>query len=302
MKELFTIGEMAELFQINLRTLRYYDDIGLLCPETVNPETGYRYYSTKQFERLNTIKYLRTLNMPLEKMKQFFQNRDARVMEQILEDQLLATRDQLAQLQNMERKLTRRLEQLRYALNAPMEEVRLVRLPKRPVAFLRRQIAQGENLEYPIRELERMNDLKPVMFLGKVGVTVDLEELRRERPTRFSGIFVFLEEEDKYQGGGGLPDHPVFRHPPGVRAVLQTAVRGHGGAGAGSGGRCGGDHLDRLRLHSGHKPVCDGAAAAGAGRMRWGGYGKGKDEKVPLDFFYTLYNNSYITYVAKSRF
>ena len=43
MKELFTIGEMAELFQINIRTLRYYDDIGLLCPETVNPETGYRY-------------------------------------------------------------------------------------------------------------------------------------------------------------------------------------------------------------------------------------------------------------------
>ena len=38
MKELFTIGEMAELFQINIRTLRYYDDIGLLCPETVNPE------------------------------------------------------------------------------------------------------------------------------------------------------------------------------------------------------------------------------------------------------------------------
>ena len=47
MKELFTIGEMAELFQINIRTLRYYDDIGLLRPETVNPETGYRYYSTK---------------------------------------------------------------------------------------------------------------------------------------------------------------------------------------------------------------------------------------------------------------
>ena len=99
MKELFTIGEMAELFQINIRTLRYYDDIGLLRPETVNPETGYRYYSTKQFERLNTIKYLRTLNMPLEKMKQFFQNRDARVMEQILEDQLFTTREQLAQLQ-----------------------------------------------------------------------------------------------------------------------------------------------------------------------------------------------------------
>lgn len=200
MKELFTIGEMAELFQINIRTLRYYDDIGLLKPESVNPDTGYRYYSTKQFERMNTIKYLRTLNMPLEKMKQFFENKDARIMERILEDQLLNTRAQLEQLQNMERKLNRRLEQLRYALNAPMEEVRLVSFPQRPVAFLRRQISQGESLEYPLRELERINDLKPVMFLGKVGVTVGMEDLRSGLPTRFSGIFVFLEEEDNYRG------------------------------------------------------------------------------------------------------
>lgn len=200
MKELFTIGEMAELFQVNIRTLRYYDDIGLLKPETVNPDNGYRYYSARQFERLNTIKYLRTLNMPLEKMKQFFENRDARTMERILEDQLIATREQLDQLRTMERKLNRRLDQLRYALNAPMEEVRLIRFPERPVAFLRRQISQGESLEYPLRELERMNDLKPVMFLGKVGVTAGLADLQKGTPTKFSGIFVFLEEEDNYQG------------------------------------------------------------------------------------------------------
>ena len=36
--------------------------------------------------------------------------------------------------------------------------------------------------------------------------------------------------------------------------------------------------------------------------MRWGGYGKGKDEKVPLDFFCMSCNNSYITYVAKCCF
>ena len=96
MKELFTIGEMAELFQINIRTLRYYDDIGLLMPGDREPgQPGTAIIPPSSSRRLNTIKYLRTLNMPLEKMKQFFQNRDARVMEQILEDQLLATRDQL---------------------------------------------------------------------------------------------------------------------------------------------------------------------------------------------------------------
>ena len=72
MKELFTIGEVAKLFDVNIRTLRYYDGIGLLKPERTDPESGYRYYSTRQFERLNTIKYLRALNMHIEKISDFF--------------------------------------------------------------------------------------------------------------------------------------------------------------------------------------------------------------------------------------
>ena len=200
MKELFTIGEMGELFQINIRTLRYYDEIGLLKPEMINDQTGYRYYSTKQFERLNAIKYLRTLDMPLEKIKQFFEKKDARMMKQILEEQLEKTRQQLQNLQNMERKLNIRLSQLNQALNAPLGQIRKITLAERPVAFLRKTICQGEDLEYPIRELERMNHLQPVMFLGKVGVSIGMEDLMSNEYGRFSGIFVFLEQEDNYQG------------------------------------------------------------------------------------------------------
>ena len=76
MNKLFTIGEMAKLFGINAKTLRYYDEIGLIRPEHTDPMTGYRYYSTGQFERLNTIKYLRALDMPLAKIMRFFENKD----------------------------------------------------------------------------------------------------------------------------------------------------------------------------------------------------------------------------------
>lgn len=200
MKELFTIGEMGELFQINIRTLRYYDEIGLLKPEMIKEQTGYRYYSTKQFERLNAIKYLRTLDMPLEKIKQFFENKDARTMKKILEEQLEETRRQLQNLQTMERKLNVRLNQLNQALNAPLGQIREMRLDGRPVAYLRKTIRQGEDLEYPIRELERMNHLQPVMFLGKVGVSIGIDDLKAREYSRFSGIFVFLEQEDNYQG------------------------------------------------------------------------------------------------------
>jgi DNA-binding transcriptional MerR regulator len=57
MKEYFTIGEISKLFQVKIATLRYYDEIGLLRPEFTDEKTNYRYYSTQQFERLNSIKY-----------------------------------------------------------------------------------------------------------------------------------------------------------------------------------------------------------------------------------------------------
>ena len=39
------IGEFSKLSRISIRMLRYYDEMGLLVPETIDPFTGYRYYS-----------------------------------------------------------------------------------------------------------------------------------------------------------------------------------------------------------------------------------------------------------------
>ena len=96
MKNLFTIGEMADLFGINIRTLRYYDEIGILHPETADPDTGYRYYSTRQFERLNTIKYLRALGVSLKKIALFFENRDVDIMLDLLKEQKAETQAKIS--------------------------------------------------------------------------------------------------------------------------------------------------------------------------------------------------------------
>ena len=86
MDNLFKIGEIAELFNLNIRTLRYYDDIDLLKPEYVDPNTGYRYYSTAQFEQLNTIRYLRELQVSLDKIREFLQYREIDGVKNILYD------------------------------------------------------------------------------------------------------------------------------------------------------------------------------------------------------------------------
>ena len=71
-QELFQIGEVARMFHLSVGSLRHYEKIGLLEPEYVDPETGYRYYSIRQFECLNTIRYLRVLDMPLPRIAGFF--------------------------------------------------------------------------------------------------------------------------------------------------------------------------------------------------------------------------------------
>jgi effector-binding domain-containing protein len=62
---MFRIGEFSKLSQVPIKTLRYYDDIGLLRPAQVDDFTGYRYYSADQLPRLNRILALKDLDLSL---------------------------------------------------------------------------------------------------------------------------------------------------------------------------------------------------------------------------------------------
>ncbi|WP_230591222.1 MerR family transcriptional regulator [Lysinibacillus sphaericus] len=72
MKNRFSIGEMAKLHKTTIKTLRYYDEIDLLKPMYTDKNNGYRYYSTEQFEQLNTIHYLKELGFSLKEIKGHF--------------------------------------------------------------------------------------------------------------------------------------------------------------------------------------------------------------------------------------
>jgi DNA-binding transcriptional MerR regulator len=64
----FRIGEFSQIARVSGRLLRYYDNIGLLRPQRIDPETGYRYYSAGQLERLNRILALKDLGLSLDQV------------------------------------------------------------------------------------------------------------------------------------------------------------------------------------------------------------------------------------------
>jgi len=66
---MFRIGEFSKVTQVPGSQLRYYDEIGLLKPATIDPSTGYRYYSAKQIADLNRILALKDLGLSLEQIQ-----------------------------------------------------------------------------------------------------------------------------------------------------------------------------------------------------------------------------------------
>lgn len=67
----YKIGEVAAMFDISTKTLRIYDQIGLLKPSSIHGESGYRYYSSNQISRLEVILNLKRVGFSLKEISLF---------------------------------------------------------------------------------------------------------------------------------------------------------------------------------------------------------------------------------------
>jgi DNA-binding transcriptional MerR regulator len=62
------IGEFSRLSQVTVKTLRHYDEIGLLKPSHIDPFSDYRYYTLDQLPRLHSIMALKSMGLSLEEI------------------------------------------------------------------------------------------------------------------------------------------------------------------------------------------------------------------------------------------
>ena len=81
---MLTIKQISQLAHVTPRTLRYYDQIGLLPPGDIG-ENGYRYYSDVSLLKLQQILFYRELDMPLEQIKEIM-GRENYDLQEALED------------------------------------------------------------------------------------------------------------------------------------------------------------------------------------------------------------------------
>ncbi len=92
------IGEFSQLMQVTVKTLRHYEQKGLLTPDEVDEWTGYRYYSIDQMQKLSTIRDLQRLGFTLEEIKDLYDDDLHTPSIQQLNKKICDTEAQLKQL------------------------------------------------------------------------------------------------------------------------------------------------------------------------------------------------------------
>jgi DNA-binding transcriptional MerR regulator len=175
----FKISDFSKLSQVSMRTLRYYDEIGLLKPIHVDSDTGYRYYLVEQLSRLQRILALKDLGFELAQIVQVL---DEDLPPEQLRGMLRLKQHEMQQrVQAEQERLARieaRLKQLEAGGTRPSHEVALKKVRSQIVASTRTLAAN---------------------FTLKNQLATDLLNTLKKHSVRQTDHLLFIDSEGSYR-------------------------------------------------------------------------------------------------------
>lgn len=191
----FTIGEMAKMHNIAESTLRYYDEKGIFHPSTVDPQTNYRYYTIDQFSLLDTIKFLRQLNIPLKEIKKYIDERNPAYALNLLEKQQEMMLKKQREIEYALAKMEHRIHLIKEATKAKAEQVVIKEIPQRKItAIAVAPDTTDDMFEYYIHSLQKnMRQMDDSLFSGDIGVTVAKKGFMQNEFQAYSSVFILLD-------------------------------------------------------------------------------------------------------------
>ena len=130
----YSIQALSRLSGVTTRTLRWYDEIGLLKPSRV-AESGYRYYSGAEVDRLQDILYYRALGVELAQIKECLDNPSF--------DRLAALRSHLTSLETEQKRLQALIRSVKDTIRA-QERNEIMSDAQKFEAFKKRVVAHNE--------------------------------------------------------------------------------------------------------------------------------------------------------------
>lgn len=112
---MYRIGEFSEITELPIKTIRYYDEIDLLKPNSVDPFTKYRMYDLQNLEDCKKIIILKRFGFSLDEIKMMMKES---ISEQTLEDKQLELQEEIREKQQ----IIYEIEMMKEELTKPKEK------------------------------------------------------------------------------------------------------------------------------------------------------------------------------------
>lgn len=189
MERYYKVGELAKLYGVSPDLLRYYEKKGLLHPKRL--ENGYRAYSVREVWRLNVIRDLRALDLPVEVIARYLEDHSAATTRTLLEDELALLDEQIARLQTLRAGVSRRLKAADRAYARPQGVCELQTLPPRRCHSLAAPYRTDAEMDPLIQELRRF-DPEHLYVWGNdgIGSYLSVEGALAGRCQEYTGVFI----------------------------------------------------------------------------------------------------------------
>lgn len=136
-EDLLSIGTFANMTRLSIKALRLYDELEILQPHYIDPQSGYRYYGVDQLPSARMIRSMRDMDMPLATVRRVLAVLPAsQAQAELLVGQYLALRErQLEQIKELARQFT---QQLKPEANKMSLEVEVREIPTQQIISITR--------------------------------------------------------------------------------------------------------------------------------------------------------------------
>lgn len=167
----------------------WYDEIGLLKPICIK-ENGYRYYSCQQSAALETILMLRELNVSLDEIKQFMENRTIDNFDRLLQEKVEELEQTISHLKAVKKVLENHQQDMETLRSLDISKISLVEKPGRYLVAvdLAENLSFEQEIEQVIAEakkhrLRRLHD-------ASYGAMLPVENLYQEKFSEYSALYI----------------------------------------------------------------------------------------------------------------
>lgn len=215
-----SIGKVSKLKDVSIKSLRYYDRIGILKPAFINEETNYRYYTEDQLYLLDAIMLCIKLGIPLKDLANYVEN-DSINLQKLLYDGKILAEEKIMEIHQCLEALQDTLQQLSTSVNGMVKIPESKTGPMLPDGFYMSTIGRRTILAVPLEDVDTPKFygqyiLKLFVTAQQLGINASypsgiLHELTQGHLTRY--MFLTVSEESA-QANLPLSDNSVIRTLP----------------------------------------------------------------------------------------